>query len=123
NLRCVYCMPHEGMSFEPREHLLTFEEIQRLAEIFVAQGIRKIRITGGEPLVRRDITQLMANLAQIPQLETLALTTNGVLLAEKARELKALGLKALNISLDTFREDRFCTISQRTPQDFQAVVR
>src|SRR5438552_4372843 len=97
NFRCVYCMPKEifgrDYQFLPSSKLLTFEEIARLAKIFVAHGVRKFRLTGGEPLVRRDIERLVAMLAQIDGAEDIALTTNGSLLAKKARALKEAGLK------------------------------
>ncbi len=105
NFRCVYCMPKEvfgrDFHFLPSEQLLTFEEITRLARIFVAHGVRKIRLTGGEPLLRRDIEKLVAMLARIDGLEDLALTTNGSLLARKARALKEAGLKRVSVSLDS----------------------
>ncbi|MBI4494364.1 MAG: GTP 3',8-cyclase MoaA [Chloroflexi bacterium] len=104
NFRCVYCMPKEvfgrDYKFMPSAQLLTFEEITRLARIFVAHGVKKIRLTGGEPLVRSDIEKLVAMLAQIEGLEDLALTTNGSLLARKARALKDAGLRRISVSLD-----------------------
>jgi GTP 3',8-cyclase len=119
NLRCLYCMPHTGMVFKPREELLRYEEILRIARVLVSQGVTKIRITGGEPLVRQDLEVLVAQLDGLRHLthgaglRTLALTTNGTLLADKAQRLKDAGLQALNISLDTLRRDRFARIARR----------
>lgn len=112
NLRCTYCMPHEGMKWKKRDQLLTYEEITRLAHIFTAMGINKIRLTGGEPMVRSELTTLVKALGQIPHLKTLAMTTNATLLAEHAQTLKDLGLNALNISLDTFSKERFQAITR-----------
>ncbi len=113
NLRCTYCMPEEGVDLSPREALLTFEEIERLATLFVEAGVRKIRLTGGEPLVRRDVEKLAKRLAAIDQLESLAITTNGILLDRKGSALRKAGVDSLNISLDTFRPDRFFQITRR----------
>ena len=104
NFRCVYCMPKEvfgpDYQFLPRAQILTFEEIARLVRIFVAHGVRKIRLTGGEPLVRRDLHLLVAMIADIPDLD-LTLTTNGALLARQAPLLKDAGLKRVTVSLDS----------------------
>ncbi len=113
NLRCTYCMPEEGVDLSPRAALLTFEEIERLAALFVDAGVRKIRLTGGEPLVRRDVENLAARLAAIEKLESLAITTNGILLDRKGAALREAGVDSLNISLDTFRADRFLKITRR----------
>ena len=111
NFRCVYCMPREvfgpGFAFLPRDELLTFEEIARLARIFVSLGVRKIRLTGGEPLLRRDLPRLVAMLAAIPELEDLTLTTNGALLPRFARDLKAAGLRRVTVSLDALDDATF----------------
>lgn len=117
NLRCVYCMPAEGNALKRREELLTFEEIYRITSVFAEMGIRKIRITGGEPLVRRDLEKLIAKLRSIRKIETLAMTTNAVLLKDKAQLIKEAGVTALNVSLDTFRKDRFLTITRRDDLD------
>src|SRR3954453_20311838 len=87
NIRCFYCMPEEGVKFEPRENVLTFEEIERFARIAGTLGIRKLRITGGEPLVRKDLHKLIAKLTAIPGIEDIAMTTNGVLLGDQAQKL------------------------------------
>ena len=110
NFRCVYCMPKEVFSrdyqFLPRAELLTFEEIERLARILAGLGVEKIRITGGEPLVRRDVETLVAMLARIPGLD-LTLTTNGALLAQKAQALKDAGLDRITVSLDSLDDTTF----------------
>src|SRR3954465_8984775 len=104
NFRCVYCMPKDvygrDYAFLPRRDLLSFEEITRLARIFIGLGVEKIRLTGGEPLVRRDVEKLVAMLAPLDGLRDLTLTTNGSLLARKARALKAAGLQRITVSLD-----------------------
>ncbi len=114
NIRCFYCMPLENVNFRPREELLTFEEIERFVRVAVTLGIRKIRLTGGEPLVRSELPSLVARLARIKGLDDLALTTNGILLAEQAAELKAAGLERLNVSLDSLSEETFERISRRS---------
>lgn len=114
NLRCRYCMPFEGIRLKPRDEILTFDEIETLARIFVDLGIKKIRITGGEPLVRTGVEELCARLAKISGLETLALSTNGVFLEKKASRLRRAGVSQLNISLDTLRAERFQHITFRT---------
>jgi GTP 3',8-cyclase len=110
NFRCVYCMPKEvfgrDYQFLPRTDLLTFEEIERLARAFVANGVEKIRITGGEPLVRRDVESLIARLSEIDALD-LTLTTNGALLAAKAEALRKAGLRRVTVSLDSIDDDAF----------------
>jgi GTP 3',8-cyclase len=121
NLRCVYCMPPQGIAVKPKESILAFEEIGRLTRIFVRLGISKVRITGGEPMVRKNLETLLADLGSIDGLETLALTTNAVLLADKAEVIKIAGVKAINISLDSLRADRFKEITLR--DDFHNVMR
>ncbi len=113
NIRCFYCMPNEQVQFKPRKDLLTFEEIERFVRIVARMGINKIRLTGGEPLVRADIDQLVAKLAAIPGIEDLAITTNGILLEQYAQKLKDAGLNRLNISLDTLNEHAFQRIARR----------
>jgi cyclic pyranopterin phosphate synthase len=113
NLRCTYCMPPQGVAIKPKAEMLTFEEVTRLANVFVNLGINKIRITGGEPFVRKDLSVLLHNLRSISGLETLAMTTNGVMLAENIDDLKHCGLNALNVSLDTLKPERFFSISKR----------
>jgi GTP 3',8-cyclase len=111
NFRCTYCMPKEifgpGYAFLQRDELLTYEEITRLAQLFVAQGVEKLRITGGEPLVRRDLHQLIGQLSGIEGLRDLTLTTNGSLLRQQAKGLAAAGLKRITVSLDSLDDDVF----------------
>ena len=111
NFRCIYCMPREvfgpGFQFLPRSDLLTFEEIARLARLFVANGISKIRLTGGEPLLRRDLPRLVELLAAIDGLDDLAMTTNGALLATHAASLARAGLGRVTVSLDSLDDDVF----------------
>jgi cyclic pyranopterin phosphate synthase len=113
NIRCFYCMPAENVRFKPRSELLTFEEIERFVRASAALGVRKLRITGGEPLVRHELPGLIARLAQTPGIEEIALTTNGLLLAEQAQALRKAGLARLNISLDTLNPETFQKISRR----------
>lgn len=113
NIRCYYCMPETGASFEPVSKLLTFEEIARFVRTTVPLGFRKIRLTGGEPLLRRNLPELIGELSAIPSLEDLALTTNAVLLEKQARALYAAGLRRLNIHLDTLDRARFEQITRR----------
>lgn len=112
NFRCVYCMPAEGAEFAPRPELLTFEEMEEIVESFVALGITHVRLTGGEPLLRRDIVDLVGRIARIDGVEDLAMTTNGAALVRLAKPLKDAGLKRLNISIDTLREKRFKTVTR-----------
>ena len=115
NFRCRYCMPKEifgrNFAFMPREHLLTFEEIERLARIFINLGVKKIRLTGGEQLLRKDIHQLITRIVQIEGLEDIGLTTNGVLLEKYAQMLKDAGLKRVNVSLDALNDELFQSIN------------
>lgn len=113
NLRCVYCMPMEGLPWLKREALLSYEEIERIVRVMAGMGLRRVRITGGEPLVRRDLPELMAMLSKIPEIEDLSLSTNAVLLAEHADALRAAGLHRLNVSLDSLRPDRVDAIARR----------
>jgi GTP 3',8-cyclase len=113
NIRCFYCMPEENVKFEAREHLLSFEEIERFARIAAGLGVRKLRMTGGEPLLRKNLSTLIRKLAAIPGIEDLALTTNGVLLAQQAQELYDAGLRRINIHLDTLDRERFKHITRR----------
>ncbi len=114
NIRCFYCMPDENIRFLPQSQVLTFEEITRLAHVCAELGVNKLRITGGEPLVRRELPELIKMLVDIPDIDDVAITTNGILLADQARDLKDAGLHRLNISLDTLNEDVFKRISRRT---------
>ncbi len=113
NLRCAYCMPEEEYRWLPKEHLLRFEELARLVRVFTTLGVRKVRLTGGEPLLRHDLHELVRQLAGIPALEDIALTTNGLLLAEQADALADAGLHRITVSLDTLREDVFEALTRR----------
>lgn len=113
NIRCFYCMPEEKPDYAPRGFLLSFEEIERFVRIAVRHGVRKLRVTGGEPLVRRDLPVLIRALARIPGVEDLALTTNGVLLPEFAEALYQAGLRRINVHLDTLDPQRFQQITRR----------
>jgi len=112
NLRCIYCMPPGGIEMKPHEEMLRFEEIERVARAAVSAGVRKVRLTGGEPLVRRNIERLVEIMAAIDGLVDLAMTTNGVLLAEKAQALKKAGLGRVTISLDTLNPERYPEIAR-----------
>ena len=112
NIRCSYCMPAGQVVFRPRQELLTFEEIARLVRVAVTVGIRKLRITGGEPLVRADLPRLVEMLSALDGIEDLALTTNGMLLADLAEPLRAAGLRRVNISLDALDEGVFRQITR-----------
>jgi cyclic pyranopterin phosphate synthase len=113
NLRCEYCMPLEDYTWLPREELLTFEEITELVSVFAELGVSRVRLTGGEPLLRRDLPVLVKMLSANPGITDLALTTNGTLLAEHASALHAAGLGRLTISLDTLRPERFQALVRR----------
>ena len=113
NLRCYYCMPTDGVQFRPHAEILTYEEIERFVRVAAKLGIRKVRITGGEPLVRKDLPRLVQKLADVPGIDELALTTNGVLLDRYAGNLKAAGLHRLNVSLDSVDPERFSRIARR----------
>ena len=112
NLRCAYCMPEQDYVWLPKEDLLQFEEIATLVDIFLDEGVDKVRLTGGEPLLRRDLPVLVEALAVRPRIRDLALTTNGVLLADYAQALKDAGLHRLTVSLDTLHHDRFARLAR-----------
>jgi len=114
NLRCQYCMPEEEYVWLPRDEILHFEEISRLADVFIGLGVDKVRLTGGEPLLRRGLPSLIVQLAAKPGLRDLAITTNGVLLAEQAAALKAAGLHRVTVSLDTLDPARFTALTRRS---------
>ena len=116
NLRCIYCMPDEGMTFLPRAEILSFEEIVRVAAVARGLGVRSVRLTGGEPLVRRGLRDLVAGIADLG-FDDVALTTNGILLAPVAKDLAAAGLRRVNVSCDSLRPDRFKTIRRRGELD------
>jgi len=112
NLRCSYCMPEAEYAWLPREDILHFEEIERLVDVFLDLGVHKVRLTGGEPLLRRDVTDLVRRLASRPRIADLAMTTNGVLLEGNARALKDAGLHRLTVSLDTLDAARFKALTR-----------
>lgn len=112
NLRCQYCMPEPEYVWLPRENLLTFEELTRVVEVFVSLGVDRLRLTGGEPLLRRDLPALVRRLAAQPGLNDLAMTTNGVHLAAHARALKEAGLSRITVSLDTLRPETFTRLTR-----------
>jgi cyclic pyranopterin phosphate synthase len=117
NIRCFYCMPEHDVQFVSRSEILDFEEIERFARIAAALGVTKLRITGGEPLLRRDLPVLVRRLAAIPGIRDLALTTNGVLLPELAGPLYDAGLRRLNVHIDTLDRERFVQITRRDDLD------
>ena len=114
NLRCQYCMPEEEYVWLSRDEILHFEEISDLVDAFTGLGVDKVRLTGGEPLLRRDLPRLVRLLAAKPALRDLAITTNGVLLADQARPLREAGLHRVTVSLDTLRPDRFAALTRRS---------
>jgi molybdenum cofactor biosynthesis protein A len=113
NLRCFYCMPHENIQYLPKKTLLTFEEMERLLVVLAQMGITKVRFTGGEPFVRNDLMKLIRKTAEIPGIQDIHLTTNGILTGPYIPELKALGISSVNLSLDTLDKKRFFQITQR----------
>jgi cyclic pyranopterin phosphate synthase len=113
NIRCFYCMPESDVQFMDRAELLTFEEIEHVVRAMVPLGIDKLRLTGGEPLVRRDLHKLVAALTAIPEIKDIGLTTNGILLTEQAQALYDAGLRRLNISLDALSPEKFLKIARR----------
>ncbi len=113
NIRCFYCMPAENVEFMPREHLLSFEEIARVVRVGTTLGIDRLRLTGGEPLVRKDLHKLVSMLVNIPGIIDVGLTTNGILLAEQAQQLRDAGLTRLNISLDALDPEVFRRVTRR----------
>lgn len=113
NIRCFYCMPEADVKFGPREEVLTFEEIERVVRVAVGLGVRKLRITGGEPLVRRNLPDLVRVLSAVRGIEDIALTTNGVLLGDQAAALYGAGLRRLNVHVDTLDRTRFFEITRR----------
>lgn len=107
NLRCIYCMPKEGLDFFPKEKIMTQDEIIQLVKNFAAMGITKVRLTGGEPLLRRDLPEIISRIREIPSIKDISITTNGTALEYQAQKLKLAGLDRLNISLDTFDADTY----------------
>src|SRR5687768_16506038 len=121
NLRCVYCMPEEGLPWLGRSEILSYEEIASIVRQLAAMGLKRIRLTGGEPLVRRDLSALVRMLRIIPGIEDIAISTNAVLLADQAEDLRAAGVNRVNISLDSLRSDRVDAISRR-PGPYEKIM-
>jgi len=119
-LRCFYCMPEEGLNWLSRKELLTYEEMLQICSLLVEMGIEKIRITGGEPFVRKDIMQFLTAISKLSGLKELTITTNGVLTAPYIKELKRIGVSSLNLSLDTLDANRFFSITGR--DEFKNVI-
>jgi len=117
NIRCFYCMPEDNVQYVRRQEILSFEEIERFVRVAVSLGVTKLRVTGGEPLVRKDLPVLIRKLNEIPGVRDLALTTNGVLLAKQAQDLYDAGLRRLNVHLDTLDRERFLRITRRDDLD------
>jgi molybdenum cofactor biosynthesis protein A len=113
NLRCFYCMPEEGIQYLPRQELLSYEEMLRLTTVLAGLGVRKVRLTGGEPFVRRDLMLFIERLAAVPGLSDISLTTNGVLTLPHVPALARLGIRSINLSLDTLNRERFFQITRR----------
>lgn len=111
NLRCFYCMPEEGILLRPRSEFMSAEEVIEMAKVFVSLGVKKIRLTGGEPLVRKDAKKIIADLALLPV--ELVITTNGILIDDCLSTLKSSGIKSINVSLDSLKKERFNSISRR----------
>lgn len=121
NLRCVYCMPVEGLPWLKREEILTYEEIAEIVGTMAGMGLRRVRITGGEPLVRRDLPELVEMISAVPEIEDLSLSTNAVLLERDAEALRSAGIQRLNVSLDSLQADRVDAISRR-PGSFGKIM-
>src|SRR5690349_4187433 len=113
NFRCTYCMPFDEYKWIERQEVLSFEEIERVARLFLHFGIQKVRLTGGEPLVRKDLHRLIVRLRSIEGLPDISLTTNGALLGAQAEALYAAGLRRINVSIDTLKPDRFAALTKR----------
>jgi cyclic pyranopterin phosphate synthase len=113
NLRCVYCMPEEGLPWLKRRQILDYEEIVEIVRVMAGMGLKRLRITGGEPLVRRDVTDLVRKLSGVPEIEDIALSTNGVLLDDMAAGLADAGISRVNLSLDSLVPERVDAIARR----------
>lgn len=123
NLRCQYCMPAEGVPLTPRDQLLTTDEVIRLSKLFVNEGVQKIRLTGGEPMLRKDIVTICERLHQLPNLQDIAMTTNGVTLSRVLPDLQKAGLNLLNVSLDTLIPKKFEFITRRKHTGWSKVMK
>ena len=113
NLRCLYCMPAEGVDLTPRPELMSVDEIERVTRLFAAAGVTKVRLTGGEPTLRRDLAAIVRRVAAVPGVQDVGLTSTGLTLGRSLSELKHAGLTLLNVSLDTLRPDRFEAMTRR----------
>lgn len=113
NMRCIYCMPAQGLEWAPSKEILTFEEITRVVRLTAELGVRKIRITGGEPLLRRGVENLIHTVSETPGIQAVSMTTNGHFLKEKAKALSEAGLRGINISLDSLKPDKFNKMTRR----------
>lgn len=120
NLRCFYCMPAQGIPYEPQAHLLSYEEITRLLGVLGGIGFKKVRFTGGEPFLRKDFMQLLENTAELEAYESIHITSNGTLLQKHISKLKSLGITKINLSLDSLNKERFHKITRR--DDFEKVM-
>lgn len=120
NLRCYYCMPEEGINYVPRKELMSYEEMLRVVSVFSKEGISKIRITGGEPFLRKDMMAFLKEIAGLPEIKKIRITSNGTLLIDKIDELKRLGITSVNLSLDCLDRERFFKITRR--DDFPKVM-
>lgn len=117
NLRCVYCMPEEGVPYEAPDELLTFDELERVVRVLATAGLKKVRLTGGEPLVRKNVPELAEKLVRTPGIREVTLTTNGILFAREAQALWNAGIRRVNLSMDTLRPERFVTLARRPEFD------
>lgn len=117
NLRCVYCMPEEGVPYEDLDNVLTFDELERIVRVMATAGLKKVRLTGGEPLVRKNVPELAARLSALPGIQEVTLTTNGILLPRDAQALYDAGIRRVNLSMDTLRPERFTRIARRPDFD------
>ncbi len=122
NLRCVYCMPLEGLDWLKRESLLSYEEIASVLRTMAGMGLKRVRITGGEPLIRKDLSHLVRMVNEIPGIEDISLSTNAVLLGDQAQELRDAGIRRVNVSLDSLQEDRVDAIARR-PGSFGGIMK
>ena len=122
NLRCVYCMPMEGLDWLKRDEILSYEEVTEVVRVMAPLGLKRVRLTGGEPLVRKDLPRLVEAVAQVPGIEDISMSTNAVLLAEQADALAEAGVNRVNVSLDSLRPERLDSIVRR-PGSFDAIMR
>ena len=121
NLRCFYCMPEEGIQYVPQKELMSYEEMERVVRLLASMGIEKVRITGGEPFVRREMLQFIQRLHRVEGLRQIHLTTNGTLTAPIIPEFKKVGIKSVNLSLDSLDKERFFQITRRDEFDLSLI--